>query len=223
MSENNTTRTSSGSSGWAIATIPIVVSVASLLISGASFFFFLRTPQVELAMPPFISVKQAEYDDGSSQIAELYVQPHFFYPGTSQRAEVVTNMRLFVDPKGDAAPIECIWLDQGVWGGNNFRLTNRNNPSPIVVDPSTAATPVAHFQPIFERWGHWQIEPGHYKLTLRADRAVSDEPLEATMNITITNAHMPQIEDPQTSDTSLIWEDTARKPTPPTKLPEPEF
>ena len=183
---------------------------------------FLRTPQVDLKMPTFIRVWQPEYDSGSD-IANFYVQPYFFYPGTTQRAEVITDLRLFVDPKGDASPIECIWLEQGEYKGGDFSV-NWTNPAPIVIDPGTAATPVAHFQPIFERWGNWQIKPGHYKLTLRADRAVADEPLEATMNITIQDSHMPQIEDPKNSDGwATLWQEGERKPTPPTKLPEPEF
>jgi hypothetical protein len=223
VSGNKTTGASKASRGWVIATIPIVVSVASLLISGVSFFFVLRTPQVDLEMPPFLSVWQPYSDDGSYQTAEFWVQPYFFYAGTSQRAEVVTDMRLFVDPKGDAGPIECLWLDQGGRGSKGFTLPDRTNPSPIVIDPSTAASPLVHFQAIGKSGEDWQITPGHYKLTLRADRAVSGEPLEAAMHITITNSHMQEIKHPQASSVVYIWEDTAGKPTSPTKLPEPEF
>jgi hypothetical protein len=222
VSENKTTGTSTASGGWVITTMPVVISVVSLFISGVSFFFVLRTPQVDLEMPRYITAWQPQAD-GSSQSAEFWVQPYFFYRGTSQRAEVVTNMRLFVDPKGDVGPIECIWVDQGGLSTKEFTVPARTNPSPIVIDPSTAASPLAHFQAIPEKWQDWQITPGHYKLTLRANRTVSGEPLEDSMNVTITNSFVKEMAHPQPPEALVIWEDKAYKPTSPTKRPEPEF
>lgn len=159
---------------WAL---PIAISIFSLCVAGLSSYFSWREPQVDLEMPPFITAWQP-MDDGSSESANFWVQPYFYYPGRSQRAEVITNMRLFVDPKGDAGPIEFFWVEQGGITTKEYTVQPRTNPSPVVIDPTTAASPLLRFQAIPGKWEDWQITPGRYKLTLRADRAVSGDPLK---------------------------------------------
>ena len=157
--------------GWVATGGPLAVSALSLGLSVFALVEANRVPEVLLGVPASARVAQGATD------AWLYLQPQLLSTGANQRVEVVTDLRLQVEPAGDGAPAAFRWDETGTWDYDEqngvFNWAYVGDPAPLVVSPTSPQLPTV----LFVGPEGWAWEPRSYQVTVIADRAVAGEPL----------------------------------------------
>lgn len=190
---------------------PILVSVVSLFVSVIGLLISLMLPKVTLELPFFVRVQQGK----QMATPTIYVQPSFVSTSSNSRSEVIENLKLVVKSE-QGKPVEFAWTDQGEWGAADptqteskkdgftqyYKITS--DPTPIVVTSGAAAVPVLHFQAPSN--SGFEFKEGSYVLTLTANRAVADEPLEDKMKITVTEDHLKFFKSTNGTQWSYFWD-----------------
>ncbi|MEX2030523.1 MAG: hypothetical protein WD906_06095 [Anaerolineales bacterium] len=165
--------------------IPILTAAASFVISIYTFFVTSRPPDVEVISPRQIRVAQ-----GGEGGAWVYAQPVLVASGRGERAEVVLDIRMHVEPLATAGGVDFRWDEVGTWQydpvSQELGWTFLSDPSPLLFTAQTAQAPVL----LFIGPPDWQFEGGTYRIVIEVDRAVDPQPARATLQITLSD---PQV------------------------------
>jgi hypothetical protein len=165
--------------------VALLAAMLSLGISSFTLVTTNREPDVRGLMPDQVRLVQ-----GGSQAPYLYVQPAFVRTGASQRAEIITDMTVRVEPLEGGRPsgawADFTWTEQGEWLYDpTVRETTwsyTSDDSPFVVSPEQAQV----FTGVFTGPPEWRFVPGAYRLTLTAERMVGSEPVQLSGEVVVT-------------------------------------
>lgn len=161
--------------------VALIVSVLSLTLSSFALIAASLQPDVRGLMPAQVRVAQ-----GGSQGPYLYLQPAFIHTGASQRAEIITDVKVHVEPVGGGAGANFVWNEQGEWrydpATQEVSWGYLGDPSPFVLSPERAEL----FTGLFVGPQEWHFAPGAYRLTLTAQRMVGSEPVQVSGEVELT-------------------------------------
>jgi hypothetical protein len=176
---------------WLYIWVPIVTSVASLIIALFSMAVATSDPEVMMITPQWVRLSQG-YPDGSVLFS---AQPSFVSTGKNDRVEVILDMRLRVTRLGDGETRELHWLEQGRWepgtDGAGLGYKYVADAGPLLVSPNNPQLPVA----VFTSDPPWKFTAGTYRITIVAQRAVTRSPLEGTFTVTLTEDQVKFLSD----------------------------
>jgi hypothetical protein len=160
---------------------PFAMSLVSFAISMYTFFVATGQPEVMVVMPRQVRVAQ-----GGQAGAYVYLQPGLIHTGENDRVEVILNLKLRIQPVQGVPPAEFAWDEQGNWtytpNTQELTWTFVADAAPLLVSPKSAQLPTL----LFIGPQDWAFQPGSYRLTLIAERAVNRRPLERSITITLT-------------------------------------
>ncbi len=167
---------------WLTTWVSLVTAVVSLIISLYTFAITTYEPELLLMMPNQVRLAQ-----GGQGGAVLYIQPMFISTGMSERVEVITGIRLQVEPINQSFQgIEFVWDEQGEWvpepGNQNFNWVFTGDSAPFLVSPKNAQ----YFTGLFIGPDNWLFEPGAYRITMIADRITNSQPLNASIEVLLS-------------------------------------
>lgn len=162
--------------------VSIITAVISLAISLYTLVITTYQPEVLLIMPNQVRITQ-----GGQSGPLLYVQPVFISTGLSERVEVITALRVQVEPSDrSAAAVDFVWDEQGTWVVDPdtqwFNWVFTGDSGPFLVSAENAQ----NFTGLFIGPREWLFEPGEYRITVVADRITDAQPLEGTVEVTLT-------------------------------------
>jgi hypothetical protein len=193
--------------------VPIVLSIVSLLVAIIGLRLSMQNPKAHLDLPDFVRVQQGEQAPGGAGQTNIYVQPSFVSTNSNTRSEVIEDLKLIVKPR-QGKPLEFLWLDQGEWlspdptqpqSGDSHYAQYYNitsDPTPLVVNPGAAVTPVLHFS---APSADFQFKEGIYDFIVTANRAIVSEPIEDKMTISITEEHVKYFKITAGAQWLFIW------------------
>jgi hypothetical protein len=172
-----------------LAWVPLAASALSLVLSVASIVVATRDPEVMLILPPIVRIAQgADFDS-----AYLYLQPAFVSTGANDRAEVIRDLVLVVQPDGGGDAVEFTWDETArlVYDDESGEIGYEYlaDPVPLLVSPTTAQSPLG----LFDAPDGWAFEAGTYRLTVRASRVVAAQPLEEGFDLTLDAEQVDQL------------------------------
>ena len=167
--------------GWLYVWIPIVTSLASLGIAIWSVVLTTSEPEVRLIMPEWVRIAQ-----GGTNSTQVLLQPTFVSLG-SNRVDVIMSMKLQVTALDGGETREFDWHDRAQLGpnvpqANGPQFQYMSDPSPLLISPENPQVPICRF--ITD--SNWKFKPGAYRLTVVAQRAVGQLPLEMSVQVTFT-------------------------------------
>jgi hypothetical protein len=161
--------------------VPIVTSLASLAIALWSVIIATSEPEVLMLMPQSVRLIQ-----GNGAATQVYVQPSFLSTAKNDRIEVISDIRLHVQPLDGGDGRDFIWQEYGQWLPDpvydDLEFEYVGDSGPLLVSPSNAQQPVA----IFRTDPAWTFSEGSYRLTITASRVVSSAPLQGSFTISPT-------------------------------------
>lgn len=159
--------------------LPVGVSLVSLVISVYGVLLTRHAPQVVMTMPDRVRVVQ------EGNVAFLYLQPRFVNTGDNQRNEVITGLVADVQPAAGGEPATFTWDEQGAWlfdhASRSLTWQFVSDPGPLVVSPNSPQLPIC----LFMSAPGWAWQPGAYRVTVTAPRAIQHGPLRAQLEFTL--------------------------------------
>lgn len=173
--------------------VALLASILSLTISSFTLVMTNREPDVAGLMPDQVRLVQ-----GGSQAPYLYLQPAFVRTGASQRAEIITGMKVRVEPLEGGRPTgagaDFVWTEQGKWlydpAVRETTWSYTSDDGPFVVSPEQAQV----FTGVFTGPPEWRFAPGAYRLTLTADRLVGGEPVQLVGEMVLTEEEVDTLD-----------------------------
>lgn len=171
---------------WLSRWVPIVTAIISLIISIYTFALITYEPEVLLIMPNQVRIGQ-----GGESGPLLYVQPMFISTGLSDRIEVITGIRVQVEPINQSlSSVEFVWDEQGTWivdpNTQSFNWVFTGDSGPFLVSAKNAQ----FFTGLFIGPNNWLFEPGTYRITMSADRITNSQPLYASIEIFLSDENL---------------------------------
>lgn len=169
--------------------LPVGVALLSLGLSVYGLIVAREAPDIIMTMPGRVRLAQGE------DTAWLYLQPRFVNTGDNQRNEVISNLVVEVQPATGGTPVAFGWDEQGTWlynaQTNGLNWQYLADPAPLVVGPSDPQFPIG----LFIATAGWVWQPGSYRVTVVAERTVRDEPLRASVELTLTTTDVDVVSD----------------------------
>jgi hypothetical protein len=160
--------------------LPVAIALLSFDFSLYSIIAAREAPDVVMTMPDRVRIAQG----GSSPW--LYIQPRFVNTGDNNRNEIIQHLTVEVVPVEGGTPTPFNWDEQGSWLYNTqtFQLAWQfvADPAPIVVGQNDPQFPLGLF--IGPTNSPWQATT--YRVTVIADRTIQHEPLQGTVEFTLT-------------------------------------
>jgi hypothetical protein len=160
---------------WLASWLAILISIVSLAVAISSFVAATEDPDVSMVLPRLVRMVQG----GETPI--LYVQPQFISTGRNDKLDVITGISIRAEPVGGGAGADFTWDEQGAWSYDptvkELTYIFVADAGPLMVSPSNPQFPVG----LFAGPPAWQFEPGDYRLTITATRAVGSTPLQGTI------------------------------------------
>ncbi|MGA7732002.1 MAG: hypothetical protein WCD37_12120 [Chloroflexia bacterium] len=160
---------------WLASWLAILTSIVSLAVATSSFIAATEDPDVSMVLPRLVRMVQG----GEAPI--LYVQPQFISTGRNDKLDVITGISIRVEPVGGGAGADFTWDEQGAWSydptAKELTYIFVADAGPLMVSPSNPQFPVG----LFAGPPAWQFEPGDYRLTITATRAVGSTPLQGAI------------------------------------------
>lgn len=156
-----------------------ITAVVSLAISLYTLVITTYEPEVLLIMPNQVRITQ-----GGQSGPLLYVQPVFISTGLSDRIEVITGLRVQVEPtSGSSEGADFVWDEQGSWvvdpNTQYFNWVFTGDSGPFLVSAENAQD----FTGLFIGPREWLFEPGSYRITVIAERITTSQPLQASVEV----------------------------------------
>jgi hypothetical protein len=178
---------------WLSFWVPIVTAIISLAISLYTLVVTTVEPEVLLIMPSQVRITQ-----GGQSGPLLYVQPVFVSAGMSERIEVITGIRITVEPIDQSrSAVEFVWDEQGTWvvdpNTQYFNWVFTGDAGPFLVSAKNAQ----FFTGLFIGPNEWLFEPGTYRITMIADRITASQPLQASVEVTLSQEKLDYINQSQ--------------------------
>jgi hypothetical protein len=172
--------------------VPIVTSLASLAIALWSVIIATSEPEVLMLMPQRVRVAHS-LENWTAAI--VYVQPSFLSTAKNDRVEVISDIKLHVQPLDGGEGRDFTWLQHGTWeldpDQGDLQYQYAGDPGPLTVSPSNAQQPIV----VFITDPGWAFNEGDYRLTVTATRVVSAASLQESFTISLTADAVASIND----------------------------
>ena len=173
--------------------VSIATAILSLVISIYTLVITTYEPELLLIMPNQVRIGQ-----GGNSGPLLYIQPMFISTGLSERVEVITGIRVQVEPVDQSSSsVEFVWDEQGSWAVDpstqDLNWVFTGDSGPFLVSAKNAQ----FFTGLFIGPYDWLFKPGTYRITMIADRITDSQPLHATVEILLVSESLDYLNQSQ--------------------------
>jgi len=168
--------------------VPIVTSVAALVLSLMTWFQVQRAPEIRMDLPSITRIAGSDF--------HVYLQPSFIVPRQYEATARIRSVRLELTRDGavdSRAPV-FYWRESGRFERDEQGLTNFTyaaDPGPFIVGPDEPEQPILDFHAT-----NGLISPGRWNGVLTATRDDGEDPLVRHFCVEVTEANMADYEPP---------------------------